>query len=289
MAARLISTLMKILSSFLVSLLSLAFALNSIAQETAVSPFDTTQYGRNAKVGHYLNTRGVKLYYEIYGKGAPLLMIHGNGGAINNFLYQASYFSKSYRVILVDSRAQGKSVDEADSLSYEMMADDFNALLDSLRLDSCYILGWSDGGINGLLLAMRHPDKVKKLAITGANLWPDTTAIGLADYQWAMNYYDSLKEKPGTAQVRHDLKLAYLISFEPRISLAQLKNILCPTLVIGGDHDIILPKHTMLIAQSIPGASLWIVPDSGHATLHQHKEQFNQVVDGFFQKPILKK
>jgi pimeloyl-ACP methyl ester carboxylesterase len=77
----------------------------------------------------------------------------------------------------VDSRAQGKSEDRKDSLTFEMMADDFNALLDSLHLDSCYVLGWSDGGISGLLLALRHPEKVKKLAVSGPNLWPDTTGL----------------------------------------------------------------------------------------------------------------
>jgi len=102
------------------------------------------------------------MYYEVYGSGEPLLIIHGNGGSINNFLYQIPYFEKNYKVILADSRSQGKSVDNSDSLSYEMMTDDLNALLDSLHLDSCNVIGWSDGGINGLLLAIRHPDKVKK-------------------------------------------------------------------------------------------------------------------------------
>ncbi len=147
----------------------------TFAQSATISPFDTTIYGKNDKVGRYVKTRGFNMYYETYGEGDPLLIIHGNGGSINNFLYQIPYFSKKYKVILADSRAQGKSVDAGDSLSYEMMTDDLNALLDTLHLDSCYVIGWSDGGINGLLLAMRHPAKVKKLAVTGANLWPDTT------------------------------------------------------------------------------------------------------------------
>src|SRR4051794_25954156 len=156
------------------------------------SPFDTTIYGRNAKAGHYINTRGFKMYYETYGQGEPLLIIHGNGGSINNFLYQIPYFSKEYKVILADSRSQGKSVDNSDSLSYEMITDDLNALLESLHLDSCYVIGWSDGGIEGLMLAIRHPDKVKKLAVTGANLTPDTSAVDPFVYNWAMNYNKQL-------------------------------------------------------------------------------------------------
>jgi len=98
----------------------------------------------------------------------------------------------NYKVILADSRAQGKSVDASDTLSYEMMSDDLNALLDTLHLESCYVIGWSDGGINGLLLAMRHPDKVKKLAVTGANLWPDTTAVDPSVYNMVMKINDSI-------------------------------------------------------------------------------------------------
>lgn len=174
-------------------LITTTLLLLACAQSPNVS-HDTTTYGKNEKVGRYVKTRRINMYYETYGKGEPLLIIHGNGGSIKDFLYQIPYFSKNYKVILADSRAQGRSVDSADSLSYEMMADDLNALLDTLNLDSCYVIGWSDGGINGLLLAMRHPEKVKKLAVTGANLWPDTTAVDPFAYNWAINYNDSLKK-----------------------------------------------------------------------------------------------
>lgn len=270
--------------SSLLLLICISFTQFACAQ----SPFDTTMYGRNTKVGRYINTRSFRMYYEIYGKGEPLLIIHGNGGSINNFLYQIPFFSQHYKVILADSRAQGKSVDNGDSLSYEMMTDDLNALLDTLHLDSCYVIGWSDGGINGLLLAMRHPDKVKKLAVTGANLWPDTSAINAFAYNWAMNENAQLKSKPQDAKTRHDLKLAHLLSYEPHISPAQLKTISCPSLIIGGDHDIIRPQHTLLIAQSIPKSDLWILPNSGHSTPIFYKDDFNKVVYRFFSTPYRK-
>lgn len=252
------------------------------AQTPGISPFDTTMYGRNDVTGKYMNIQGFKMYYETYGHGDPLLLIHGNGGSISNFMYQIPYFAKNYLVIAVDSRAQGKSEDLQDSLSFEMMADDFGTLLDKLQLDSCYVLGWSDGGINGLLLAIRHPEKVKKLAITGANLWPDSTAISATDYTWGMNFYDTLTKMPQTPDIAHTRKLVKLDCFEPHITLQQLQRIQCPTLVIGGDHDIILTQHTVLIAQSIPGAFLWILPNSSHSTLIDYKELFNKTVDDFF-------
>ena len=263
----------------------ISFGICAAGQSSGVSPFDTTIYGKNTKVGKYAKIRGINMYYETYGKGEPLLIIHGNGGSINNFLYQVPYFSKNYKVILADSRAQGKSVDAGDSLSYEMMADDLNALLDNLHLDSCYVIGWSDGGINGLLLAIRHPDKVKKLAVTGANLWPDTTAVDPFVYNWAMHYNDTLTKMEQTPQIKNARKLAHLLSYEPHISLEQLHTIKCPTLVIGGDHDVLLPRHTLLIAESIPKSYLWILPNSGHSTPIYYKDQFNATVAEFFKKP----
>jgi len=255
------------------------------AQNTAPSPFDTTMYGRNEKAGHYLHTRGINMYYETYGNGAPLLIIHGNGGSINNFLYQIPYFSKNYQVIVADSRAQGKTADTGDSLSYEMMADDLNALLDSLHKDSCYVIGWSDGGINGLLLAIRHPEKVKKLAVTGANLWPDTSAVDAWVVNTTLALNDTLAKMKPTPEVKRERKLAHLLSYEPHISLAQLHTIQCPTLVIGGDHDVIKPIHTLLIAESIPKSYLWILPNSGHSTPIVYKDDFNRQVDLFFKTP----
>src|SRR5690348_2007789 len=90
-------------------------------------------YGDNAAAGRYYEVRGVKLYTETYGQGKPLVLIHGNGGSINAFSQTIPYFSKKYKVIAVDSRAHGKSVDKKDSLSFEMMADDFAALLDKMH------------------------------------------------------------------------------------------------------------------------------------------------------------
>ena len=196
---------------------------------------------------------------------------------------------KKFKLILADSRAQGKSFDSSDSLSYEIMADDFNALLNYLKIASCYVVGWSDGGINGLLLAMRHPGKVKKLANTGANLWPDTTAVKPWVHKAMANMFDSLKRLPLSPKLKNDLKIFRLMPEEPHIKVNDLKKISSPTLVIGGDQDIILPRHTMLIAESIPNAYLWIIPNSGHATHIVYKEEFNKTVIDFFTKPFRKR
>jgi len=169
----------------------------------------TVQYGHDKSRGKFYDIRGFKMYAETYGQGAPLLIIHGNGGSIKDFIYQIPYFDKKYKVIIADSRAQGNSTDKGDSLTYEMMADDYAALLDALKVDSAYVIGWSDGGINALLLAIRHPEKVKKLASTGANLVPDTTAVPQQIWDMVIPSYKALKAKANkTAEEKNGITMS---------------------------------------------------------------------------------
>jgi len=244
-------------------------------------------YGNNPAAGKYYDIRGFKMYCEVYGTGEPLLMIHGNGGSISNFTKIIPYFSKKYMVILADSRAQGKSVDGKDSLSFEMMADDFAALLDVMHVKSSYVIGWSDGGINALLLAMRHPDKVIKLASTGANLWPDSTALISSYWKSERDDYNANKNKTlTTAKEKNDWKIFMLDWLQPNVPLSALKQVKCPSLIISGDHDLIVLQHTVLIYQNIPQAYLWILPNSPHGTLLAHTDEFNKKVDDFFTQPF---
>lgn len=226
------------------------------------------------------------MYCEVYGEGEPLLIIHGNGGSINNFIYQIPYFAKKYKVIIADSRSHGKSVDKGDSLTYEMMADDYAALLTALKVDSAHVIGWSDGGINALLLAIRHPEKVKKLAATGANLVPDTTAVPQQIWDMVIPAFKQFAAKTNkTEQEKTAFKLYRLLCEQPHIPLTDLQKIKCPSLIIGGDHDVIKEEHTMLIYKNIPKAYLWILPASGHSTPLMYKDDFNTVVGRFFSSP----
>ncbi len=273
---------------FLFALIFLGKA--SIAQQKDTVKKELPPYGNNKEVGKYYDIRGFKMYAEVYGEGQPVLIIHGNGGSIDNFVNQIPFFSKKYKTIIADSRAQGKSNDDAhDSLSYEMMADDYAELLTEMKVDSANVIGWSDGGINGLLLAIRHPEKVKKLAVTGANLWPDTTAVHAEVVDMVKPWYNSLvNKKEKTQPEKTQWKLVRLLLDEPHIKLTDVQTIKCPTLVIGGDHDVIKEEHTMLIYKNIPKSYLWILPNSGHSTPIFYKDEFNKTVDNFFTEPYRK-
>lgn len=256
---------------------------------TAATTFgQNINYGNNPAAGKYYKIRGINMYCEIYGSGKPLLMIHGNGGSISSFSANIPYFATKYKVIAVDSRSQGKSIDTKDSLSFEMMADDFAVLLDTLHIKSVYVLGWSDGGINALLLAIRHPGKVIKLVSTGANLWPDSSALIPSLWKDMQQQYDtSYNKKFTTAKEKNDWKLFLLDYDQPHIPLSALHKIKCPSLIICGDHDLIPVPHTKLIAENIPNSTFWLVQNSGHATLQEHKDEFNKRADDFFSAPLV--
>jgi pimeloyl-ACP methyl ester carboxylesterase len=264
--------------------ISIAFISTAFGQDKPVA------YDHNDSAGKFYDVRGIKMYTEVYGTGKPLLMIHGNGGNIGAFGGIIPYFAKKYKVIAVDSRAHGRTVDNRDSLSFEMMADDFDALLTAMHIDSAYVLGWSDGGINALVLAMRHPNKVIKLASTGANLVPDST--GLIPSYWIderKNYKEWQKNMPlKNAKDKNVYKIFLLDWLQPNIPFTALRAIKAPSLIIGGDHDLIPVHHTVDIYLNIPKANLWIVPNSGHATLNEHRDEFTKIVDDFFEKSFKK-
>nr|WP_294899435.1 alpha/beta hydrolase [uncultured Pedobacter sp.] len=257
---------------------------NSVFGQTKID------YGNNPTAGKYYKVRGINIYTEQYGKGKPLVLIHGNGGSIKSMQSIIPFFSQRYKVIALDSRAQGKSIDPADSLSFEMMADDVADLLGQMHIDSANVIGWSDGGIVALLLAMRHPSKVAKLASTGANLWPDSTAIIPSLWKKDKINYDASRTKVLTkAKEKNSWKVFMLDWTQPNIPLTDLKKIHCPALIISGDHDVITLEHTIKIYQGIPHAYLWILPNSGHATLMEHTEEFNQKVNQFFEGSFVKR
>jgi pimeloyl-ACP methyl ester carboxylesterase len=258
---------------FLLFVVQLIFLLNACAQT------EDHSYGNNSKAGHYAIINGIQLYYEIYGTGEPLVLLHGNGGSINAFRKQIPFFEKYYRVIAIDSRLQGKSGGSPNAISYELMASDFCALLDHLNIRSAYVLGWSDGGIDGILMALQCPDRVKKLAVSGANTVPDSTAL----YQDDIDGMKKFVANPGNASAT-SIALTKMMIDQPNIPYSDLKRIACPTLVMAGDHDMIRAEHTLKIYQSIPSAMLCIFPDSEHGVCQQHPDLFNQTVLTFFQK-----
>ena len=237
-------------------------------------------YGNNSKNGNYITLNGAKIYYETYGKGEPLLLLHGNNQSISAFYQQIPVLAKSYRVIAVDTRGQGKSTDTTtDPLSYHLFAADMKTVLDSLHLKQAYIAGWSDGGNTGLAMAVQYPEYVKGLAISGANLSPsgvDTTTLNLIGRQ--------VKKQENNTDVQ-SVKMRRLLTLlltEPQMRVDELAKIKAPVLVIAGAQDVIKPEHTREIAANIKNARLMIFKDATHNVPQEKPKEFNAAILSFF-------
>jgi pimeloyl-ACP methyl ester carboxylesterase len=245
------------------------------------------RYGHNAAAGKTFTHDGVRLYYEVYGGGEPVLLVHGNGGSIGDLTAQIDHFRKRYTVIAMDSRDQGRSADSAETITYEKMTDDLAALLDHLKTGPVNVLGWSDGGIEALLLGIRHPAKVKKIAAMAANLNPTEEAV-------TSDVIGLVKEMlnatpPDSPEHRRERKVTELMLSEPHIDAKALQVIAAPTLVLAGDHDLIRLEHIVDIYNHVPNGQLAIFPSATHMVPFDDPATFNAVVDRFFRTPFVKK
>jgi pimeloyl-ACP methyl ester carboxylesterase len=246
------------------------------------------KYGTNPAAGRTFTHDGIQLYYETYGSGQPLLLIHGNGASISSFNAQIDFFRKRYRIIAMDSRDQGRSGASSGELTYEKMTDDLAALLDHLHSPPANVLGWSDGGIEALLLGIRHPEKVKKIAAMAANLYPEGAtpeAIAMARLMLA-----AIPEaQKNTPQGKREIRLAHLLLEEPHIDPAALGKIQVPTLILAGDHDLISDAHTLEIYHHLAKAQLCIFPDATHMIPYDDPVRFNAAVARFLETPFVPK
>ena len=271
-----------------------------------VSCYNSTEkqidYGSNSQAGKYIDINDIKIYYETYGEGEPLMLFHGNGGSIENFEFQIPELSKHFKVIAVDSRGQGRSTDSDKEITYTLMASDMNELIDILKLKSVYVVGWSDGGNIGLELAYAHPEKVKKLFAGGTNysyenyLTPYDSTIIMDKNDPLIFALKTLRQKRAArASERLTLKpeislatkkkLEELMEKYPNFTIEQLKQVNVPTLIAVGDHDLIALDHTVKLFKSLPHAQLLIVPGATHRVLVEQTDLMNKEIIKFLNIP----
>ena len=214
----------------------------------------------------FCHVNGIRLYYEICGSGRPLLLIHGNGEDHTIFDAALEPLSRHYCVYTVDSRCHGQSTN-TDEISYDLMADDLIAFIKTQGLEQPLFYGFSDGGILGLLVAIREPALLGRLIVSGANLNP----LGLQQEERDVIHSSALQGD----------RLCRLMDTQPDISPAALEGVTVPTVVLAGEYDLILPEHTRLIAASIPGAQLHILPGEDHGSYIVHSPKLAPILSRY--------
>jgi pimeloyl-ACP methyl ester carboxylesterase len=252
-------------------------------------------YGSND--GRYVVIHNRKIYVEEYGQGMPLFLLSGGGlnRSIKDFEKCIPDLSKQYRVIAPDTPGQGRS-EQTDSLSYDLLTDFMSLLIDSLRIDSAYVMGFSDGAIVGLLLAERRADKIKKLIAVGANngtrgftlpegVVLDSVKMPSVD-NWAkwhekdIEWYNTLTPKKDWRKMAANLnRMWYSKEYFP---VSVYDNIRIPVMIVLGDRDDISIEHGLEMHRLIKGSEFCVLPNTTHEVFAEKPDLINKIVIDFF-------
>ncbi|MGV8985522.1 MAG: alpha/beta fold hydrolase [Cypionkella sp.] len=228
---------------------------------------------------------GIEMYYATYGAGDPVLLIHGGLGNADIWANQVIDLMKDHLVIVADSRGHGRSTRTEEPFGYDLMASDYLALLDYLKVEQVDLVGWSDGGIIGLDIAMHHPERLKHLFAQAANITTDGVDPNVMNdksfgsyVEWMGKEYAEMSPTPDQYDA-FVTQISAMWASQPNWTDAEVAAITVPTVIAAGDHDqAILRAHTEKIASLIPGAKLVILPDASHFAMLQAPDDYNAAV-----------
>ena len=266
--------------------LMLSFSAAQAAERWETLP-PTPAAVTGAKTG-YAAVNGIKVYYTRTGHGSPVVLLHGGLSNSDYWGNQVKALAAKHTVISIDSRGHGRSSRDDKPYGYDLMADDVVAVLDSLNIPRADIVGWSDGAIIGIDLALRHPDRIGKVFAFAAN----TQTSGVKDAVEKNPTFAAFIERAGKEYAKlsptpkeYDAfveQISHMWASQPNWTDAQLQSIKTPILIADGDHDeAIKREHTEYMAATIPGAGLLILPNTSHFAFLQDPALFNAAVLGF--------
>jgi pimeloyl-ACP methyl ester carboxylesterase len=247
-----------------------------------------------AQTSGYAPVNGVKLWYAEYGAGAPVILIEGGLDSTAAWGYLIPALAKQYRVIAIDTRCQGRSTCSPAPLSYHLFAQDMIGAMNHLHLQRAAVVGWSDGAIIGIDMALHHPDRVTKLFAYGANSnvaavnvsapqSPESKERGALNEAWEKKIYEEQSPTPnGWSSINARVDTLWLT--QPDFTAEQLRSIRVPTWIVDGDRDDSIKRSdTDFMARTIPGASEMIFPHAGHHLLWTEPGIFTQAVLTFLE------
>ncbi|NRP75405.1 3-oxoadipate enol-lactonase 2 [Ensifer psoraleae] len=273
---------------WVITLISTLVAVLSISTATAAQPrwrtLPDTPELPSASLEGSVAINGAKIWYATFGSGEPVIMLHGGLANSDYWGHQVPELAKSYKVIVMDSRGHGRSTRAEQDFSYDGMSSDVVALMDHLNVSKAAIIGWSDGAIIGLKLAIRNPDRVSGVFAFGANSDP-SGMHDLSDSKIFEQYlqrtreeYERLSPTPGEYDAFYR-QMEKMWSSQPDIAKRDLRSIQVPVWIADGDHEeVIRRKDTLFIADNIPNSGLLIQPEVSHFSQLQDPHQFTEDV-----------
>jgi pimeloyl-ACP methyl ester carboxylesterase len=258
----------------------LAFAAVARAEPQWLTLPPTPSLPAPVKSG-YATVNGIKIWYAELGRGTSVILLHGGLANSNYWGKLVPALAPHYRVIVMDSRGHGRSSRDARPYGYDLMASDVLALMDFLKIDKAALVGWSDGAIIGLDIAIHHPERLSKLFAFAANSDPsgvkdvNRSPVFTAFIARAKTEYEKLSPTP----TEYDAFLAQITKMwetQPHWTADDLAGIKVPTRIVDADHDEAIQRdNTLFMADHIPGSGLLIEPQVSHFAFLQDPEQFN--------------
>jgi len=242
-------------------------------------------------MGERVDVNGFRTYYEVHGKGDPLVLLHGGFGGADLWGAQISDLENRFRVLVPEQRGHGHTPDGEGPITYQLLADDLVAFLERLVGAPVFLVGASDGGNVGLIVAMQRPDLLRKLVTIGANFDRDGLVPAAAfltdlppDHEaWAGRraVYDAVSpDGPDHFPVVFG-KIQTMWRQGPMLRVDDLATISIPVLVIAGDDDVIRHEHTIALYESLGQGQLAIVPGASHAVLREKPELLDRLIVDF--------
>lgn len=226
-------------------------------------------------MGEYTDLRGVRTWYESEGSGDPLILLHGGFCTNETWGAQRADLAAHYRVLLPERRAHGHTPDVDGPLTYQDMADDTVAFLEKVAGGPAHLVGWSDGGVVALLVALSRPDLVRKTVVIGANFRPagesfadpamlDAMTPDSQDMAFFRELYDAVTPDGADHWPTVAAKMLDMWRTQPTLTAGELARIDAPTLVVAGDDDMVTLEHTTALYRAIPASQLAVVPGASH-------------------------
>ena len=241
-----------------------------------------------AKTQGYVPHDGAQIYYAVYGAGSPVIVLHGgyaNGQWFGNQV--PALVRGGHEVVLIDSRGHGRSTRDRRRYTYELMASDVVAVMDALRIRRAAVVGWSDGAIIGLVMALKEPQRLTRVFAFAANMDPS----GVEDIGQNPIFNRALLRAAGEyarlSRTPRDFPafskaIQTMWKTEPNYTARDLARIHTPVAIVDGDHDEAIKRgHTDYLARAIPGAKLVILPNASHFAMLQRPGEFNAAMLAF--------